>query len=83
MFTWSLMHERVLTGENLEKRGIAGPFRYPLCTEASENIRHLFLKCPYTTSVWDDVLKLFGGGVHLPDTIQACFTSWELYIKVS
>ena len=77
MFTWSLMHERVLTDENLEKRGIDGPFRCPLCTEASENIRYLFLKCPYNISVWDDVLKLLGGGVHLPDTIQAYFTSWE------
>ena len=77
MFIWSLMHERVLTDENLEKRGLAGPFRCPLCTEASENISHLFLKCPYAISVWKDVLKQWGDGVHLPNTIQACFTSWE------
>ena len=36
MFIWSLMHERVLTGGNLEKRGLAGPFLCPLCAEASE-----------------------------------------------
>jgi len=77
MFSWSLTHERILTGENLQKRGITGPFRCPLCIEAAENISHLFLKCPYTISVWEDVLKLLGGGVRLPDTIQDWFTSWE------
>ena len=71
------MHERVLTGENLEKRGFVGPFHYPLCAEASENISHLFLKCPYATSVWSDVLKRWGGGKQLPDNIQECFLKWD------
>ena len=62
LFTWTLMHERILTGENLEKRGFAGPFRCPLCAEASENISHLFLKCPYSISVWKDVMKRWGDG---------------------
>ena len=30
MFIWTLMHQRVLTSENLEKRGFASPFRCPL-----------------------------------------------------
>ena len=74
------MHERVLTGENLEKRGLPGPFRCPLYAETSENISHLFLKCPYAISVWKDVLKRWGDGVQLPDKIQACFLNWgKLY----
>ena len=77
MFIWSLMHERVFTGENLEKRGLAGPFGCPLCAEAFENINHLFLKCPYVISAWKDVLKRWGDGVHLWDKIQACFLNWE------
>ena len=35
MFSWTLMHQRLLTGENLEKKGMAGPFRCPLCAENS------------------------------------------------
>ena len=31
VFTWTLIHQRLLTGENMERRGIAGPFRCPLC----------------------------------------------------
>ena len=77
MFISSLMHERVLTGENLEKGGFDGPFCCPLCAEASENISHLFLKCPYAISIWKDVLKRWGDGVQLPDKFQACFLNWE------
>ena len=71
------MHERVLTGENLEKKGFAGPFRCPLCDEASKNVSHLFLKCPYAISVWMDVLKRWGDGKQLPDNIQAYFLNWD------
>ena len=35
MFSWTLMHEKVLTGKNLEKRGFASPFRCPLYAEDS------------------------------------------------
>ena len=77
MFSWTLMHERVLTGENLEKRGFVGPFRCPLCAEASENISHLFLKCPYDVSVWMQVLKRWGDGMQLPNHIHACFLKWD------
>ena len=56
VFIWTLIHQRLLTGENLEKRGIAGPFRCPLCAENSESISHLFLKCPYTTLIWKEVM---------------------------
>ena len=51
MFIWTLLHEKVLTGENLEKHGFAGPFHCPLCAEAGENISHLFLIYPYAISV--------------------------------
>ena len=60
MFSQTLMHERVLIGENLEKMGFAGPFRCPLCAEASENISHLFLKCPYATSVLEGCAEALG-----------------------
>ena len=77
MFTWTLMHGRVLTGEKLEKRGIGGPFRCPLCVVDAKNISHLFLTCPYAISVWMEVLKRWGDGMQLPDHIQDCFLNWD------
>ena len=76
MFNWTLLHGKILTGENLEKRGIVGPFRCPLYAEASETISHIFLKCSYAISVWREVLKHWGDGMSLPDHIQSCFLNW-------
>ena len=77
MFIWTLLHERVLTGKNLEKRGFTGPFRCPLCAEATKNISHLFLICPYAISVWREVLNRWEDGIHLLDKIQKCFFNWD------
>ena len=77
MFSWTLMHGRVLMGENLEKRGIAGPFHCPHCVVDAKNISHLFLKCSFTIFVWKEVLKHWGGELKLPDHIQSCFLNWE------
>ena len=35
-FIWTLMHNKLLTAENLKKRGIAGPSRCALCNSESE-----------------------------------------------
>jgi hypothetical protein len=35
-FCWVLMHRKVLTGENLAKRGIIGPHRCSMCCNALE-----------------------------------------------
>ena len=71
------MHGRILTGENLEKRGLVGPFRCPLCAGAVETISHLFLQCPYAISIWNAVLNRWGGVVRLSVSIQDCFYKWE------
>ena len=75
------MHEKVLTGENLEKRGFDGPFRCPLCAEDSENISHLFFNCPFATAVWNEVLNGWGEDNHVPDNIQDCFLYWDKHYK--
>ena len=36
LFTWTLLHGKILTGDNLEKRGFMGPFHFPLCSAANE-----------------------------------------------
>ena len=71
------MHGRILTCENPERRGLASPFRCPLCVGAVETISHLFLQCPYAISVWNAVLNRWGGVVGLPISIQGCFYKWE------
>ena len=44
-FIWLLMHNKLLTVDNLSKRGIEGPSRCALCNSDLESALHLFLQC--------------------------------------
>ena len=46
IFCWLVMHKRILTGENLKRRGMYGPYQCPLCKQEEELI-HLTI-----TSLW-------------------------------
>ncbi|OAY83559.1 putative ribonuclease H protein, partial [Ananas comosus] len=51
-FTWLLYKNRILTLENLRRRGWILASRCELCLNAGEDIIHLFLLCPYSLAVW-------------------------------
>ena len=44
-FIWLLLHNKLLTAENLRKRGILGPSCCALCHSAEETSSHLFIQC--------------------------------------
>jgi hypothetical protein len=46
------MYRKILTGENLAKRGLIGPHRCPMCFHALETMDHLFVDCPFVQEVW-------------------------------
>jgi hypothetical protein len=48
LFIWLMLEQRILTWENLIKRGFNGPSRCVLCGIAEENVLHLFVKCSFT-----------------------------------
>jgi hypothetical protein len=58
-FFWTLMHNKLLTGDNLEKRNIMGPHRCALCNNNSESAQHLFMDCTFAKEVWGLVLQDF------------------------
>ena len=59
------------------EKGIAGPFRCPLCAVSSETISHLFLKCPYALAIWKEVTKYGGDGQQWAESIQELVINWE------
>ena len=81
VFTWTLIHQRLLTEENLEKRGIAGPFRCPLCAVNSESLSHLFFNCPYTVSIWKEVMLNEEDRFQWNGSNQDFFINWENMYK--
>ena len=57
LFMWLLLEQRILTWENLVKRGIHGPRRYILYGNCEEISYHLFVDCIFTKDIWYLMLK--------------------------
>ena len=77
-----LMHKKVLTGDNLIKRGIIGPHRCSLCWNTLETIEHLFVYCTFAQEVWTllpwpqhhySIADLNGNSLlHMENVISSC-----------
>lgn len=52
LFLWFLMHGRILTWENLRKRGMIGPSKCVTCSKEEEMTGHLLLECEWVSEVW-------------------------------
>ncbi len=50
IFVWTILHRKVLTADNLAKRGWQGVESCVLCQEDSETLDHLFIGCAFTKS---------------------------------
>ena len=50
-FARMMVKGRILTGENLRKRGFQGPFRCCLCLQAEETTNHLLDSCPFSMAI--------------------------------
>ena len=57
-FLWVLMHNKILTGENVIKRSIVSPHICALCRNALETMDHLFMDCTFTKDVWNLSFKV-------------------------
>lgn len=51
MFIWLMLEQKILTWENLIKRGIIGPSRCALCGNSEETVFHLFVECRFTKNI--------------------------------
>jgi len=49
---WLLLEQRILTWENLVKRGIHGPSRCTLHGKCEETVYHLFVECNFTKYIF-------------------------------
>jgi len=59
LFIWLVQQKKILTWENLLKRGFVGPSKCPLCGLQEETMNHLLNLCPFTSTVWDWVASIF------------------------
>ena len=57
IFAWILLHRKILTADNLERRGWPHDPLCKLCNSAPETPAHLCKDCPYTSAVWTHVVR--------------------------
>ena len=76
-FFWTLVHNKQLTGDNLQKRKIAGPHRCVLCCNNSETAQHLFMECSFAEEVWVLTLQELQISAPLQNSIADLFASWS------
>jgi hypothetical protein len=58
IFVWLLSQNKILTRDNLRKRGISKPIECSLCKEV-ESISNLFFDCLISKLLWADVFEIF------------------------
>lgn len=59
IFVWLVHHKKILTWENIRKRGIMGPSRCQLCEEQEETMEHILNNCSYTSWLWESFSSIF------------------------
>ena len=59
LFMWLVQHKKILTWDNIRKRGVLGPSRCQLCEAQEEAMEHLLNNCIFTSSLWDYFSTIF------------------------
>lgn len=75
-FFWTLVHNKLLTGDNLEKKSITGPHRCVLCRNNIETAKHLFMECMFAKEVWGLILHELQISVPPFNSVADLFASW-------
>jgi hypothetical protein len=77
VFTWTTMHKRILTTDNLVSRGIQHNLLCLLCSCHPEDTGHLLIDCPFAK----EVIKFLWSRFHFQGTLTGGYsnldpTSW-------
>lgn len=56
LLLWSILKNKVPTGDNLSRRGLYGPYWCRFCKDNSKSLDHLFLFFPITIDIWISTL---------------------------
>lgn len=52
VFMWPLLKGKIITVDNLNKKGYEGHSRCAMCQMSEESIQHLFVGCPFARDCW-------------------------------
>jgi hypothetical protein len=76
-FSWTAASGKILTMDNLSRRGIILASWCCMCKADGESIDHLLLHCPYAKELWDMIFTLFGIHWVMPRRVIEVFCCWQ------
>jgi mannosylglycoprotein endo-beta-mannosidase len=80
-FVWEVMHGKILTIDNLRRRGICVIDWCYLCKGDAESIDHLLLHCSVASELWNFVLSLTQLTWVMPASVVGVLQSWKKKFK--
>ena len=76
-FAWEAWWGKILTLDQLKKRGKHLANRYPLCGKEEENINHLLLFCTKVQDIWTLLFTIFGVNWVLSGLVRENLEGWQ------
>jgi hypothetical protein len=76
-FVWTAALGKILTHDNLRRRGIVVVEWYVMCKKHWESVDHLLLHCDVAWVVWSSFYSLFGVEWVMPSSVLDLLSSWS------
>ena len=74
-FIWLACQDRCWTGARLARRGLPHPASCPLCDQSEETMAHILTGCPFSRTVWHEVLSWIRSTAR-PPIKEGDFAEW-------
>jgi hypothetical protein len=75
-FVWTAVHSKILTLDNLGRRGLVVVNRCWLCEADGESVDHLLLHCAVARDLWITFFARFGLCWVMPRSVKELLASW-------
>ncbi|XP_058082428.1 uncharacterized protein LOC131230536 [Magnolia sinica] len=76
-FTWLVCKKKILTIDNLRKRGMVLTNICLCCMRDEEYVNHLLLHCPFISEIWPDLLLRFNMSWVFPNSVDLLILAWN------
>ena len=81
IFGWLAIRKRILTQDNLRKRGRIVVNACPMCLRGEESADHLMVTCKTAHYVWRSVIGWFDCCWVFPNSLPELFQAWKALIR--
>jgi len=77
LFMWLVHHKKILTWDNIRKRGVLGPSKCQLCEEQEKTMEHILNDCAYTNLLWNSFYNIFLQSDRDKESITNTLNNWR------